>query len=366
MFNKLIFYLKKPRVVIVTGSGRSCAAEAIFRVLRRYFQVRKITDDSLPWVEKNEILIFESEIKDFKQFKFLVKKSRLSLLVVTHVGEYHPDREFFAGDIAKTSEVRKLAELLPARGYLILNFDDETVRDVKSISRAHSLTFGFGRRADIRATDIVLTPPTSKFGVGVGTNFKINYKGNIVPVWLEKLFGKAQIYAALGAVGAGEVLDLNLVEISEALKSYQGFAGKMQLVKGVKNSWILDDSRSSTPLSMLEGLEILRKIEAKGRKIAVLGDILGVGKYTIESHEAVGEKVRPSADLLFTVGARAKFFAQGAKRRGFPEDKIFQFVEVVEAGKALQDEIKEGDLILVDGSREMEMGKIVKEIKFVK
>lgn len=341
--SKLIFFLKRPPVVIVTGNGRKTAKEAIFQVLKPHFKIGK------------ELLIYKTEFKDDQDFKFFIKHSRLPVLVVTHIGEYHFEREFFAGPLTQISEITKLAEVLPAHSHLVLNFDDETVRDIKNISRAHPLTFGFGARANIRVSDIVLARE--------GTNFKINYEGNIVPVWLEKLFGKEQVYAALAAVAVGQVLDLNLVEISEALKLCQGLPGRMQLIKGIKNSWILDDSASASPLSMAEALEILRKIETGGRKIAVLGDILGIGKYTIEAHESIGERVAKSADLLFTFGQRARFIAQGAQRKGLALEKIFQY-DTVEAGKiSLQNEIKEGDLILVDGSQEMNMEEIIKEIK---
>ena len=276
------------------------------------------------------------------------------------MGEYHPEKEFFSGDIEETKEISRSASLLPPRSHLVLNFDDETVRDVKNQSKAHSLTFGFGMRADVRATDIVLTQFPA-----LGTNFKINYGGNIVPVWLENLFGKENIYAALAAAAVGEVLGLNLVEISEALKNYKGLPGKLRLIGGIKKSLILDDSESASSMSMLESLDILKRTEGAGRKIAVLGDILGVGKYALEAHEAIGEKVKGSADLLFTVGDRAKFFAEGAKSKGMSEDLIFHFNDAASAGKALQDEIKEGDLVLVDGSKEMGMIEVVEEVKSV-
>ena len=73
-------------------------------------------------------------------------------------------------------------------------------------------TFGFQEEADFRASDIKING---------GLNFKINYKGNTVPVWLEVPFNKEHVYAALATAAAGEVLDLNLVEISEALKDYK-------------------------------------------------------------------------------------------------------------------------------------------------
>ena len=338
--SKIKFILKKPKIVIVTGEGRACTAEAIRKVLKQV---------------KNKILVVETELPplDVRYLTGLIKNSSLPILVVTHVGDIPFDKDFFAGDRGKTIEIRKLAKILPAQGYLILNFDDETVREIKDETNLKELTFGFQGGADLRVSDIKLN---------TGTNFKINYKGNTVPVWLEKLFGKEQIYSALSAAGVGVIFDLNLVEISQALKGYQGFPGKMQLIKGIKNSWILDDSESATVFSMAEALEILGKIQGIKRKIAVLGDILGIGKYTIEAHESIGERVAKSADLLFTFGPRAKFIAQGAYTKGMALEKIFQFDTVEEGKIRLQDEIREEDLILVDGSKEIKMEKIVKEV----
>jgi len=87
-------------------------------------------------------------------------------------------------------------------------------------------------------------------------------------------------------------MDFNSIKVSEALKSYSSVPGKMRLIKGIKNSLILDDCKSSTALSMIEAIEILGKIPVEGRKIAVLGDIIGIGKYTIEAHETIGENIQ--------------------------------------------------------------------------
>ena len=345
LLNKIKFILKKPKVVIVTGEGRNCAKEAIYQVLKQYFKIDK------------EILIFETDLKEIEKFKFFVNKSSLPILVVTQVGDIPFDKDFFAGEREKTLAIRKLAKVMPAYGFLILNFDDETVREIKDETNLKEITFGFQEGADFQATDIKLN---------TGTNFKINYKGNIVPVWLEKLFGKEQVYSALVATAVGTIFDLNLVEISQALKNYQSLPGKMRLIEGIKHSWILDDSESATVFSMSEAIEILVKIQGFKRKIAVLGDVIGIGKYTIEAHEAIGERVAKNSDLLFTFGPRAKFIAQGATQKGMAFEKIFQFDTIEEGKLKLQEEIKEGDLILVDGSKEMGMAEIVEEIKRVK
>lgn len=343
--SKIKFLLKKPKVIIVTGEGRAGAKEAIFQVLKPYFKIG------------DEILILEADLtnsSDLVRNSVFLERSPLPVLVVTQIGDIPFDKNFFAGEREKTLSIRKLSKFLPSHGHLILNFDDETVREIKDETNLKEITFGFQEGADFQVSDIKLNS---------GTNFKLNYKGNIVPVWLERVFGKEQIYSALAAAVVGTILDLNLVEISQALKNYHSLPGKMQLIGGIKNSSILDDSESATLFSMIEAIEILGKIQEFKRKIAVLGDIVGIGKYTLGAHETIGEKIAKNSDLLFTFGTRAKFIAQGAINKGMTIEKIFQFDTIEEGKIKLLNEIKEGDLILVDGSKEMEMGKVVEKIK---
>lgn len=357
-FRKFIFSWKKPRIIIITGKGYETTGEAAFQILKSYFKVRKIQNNTLPLIKnKNEIVILETDltkIADTKKARFLIENSRQPILVITHISDIPPDRIFFAAEKQEVKEIEKLATVLPDSGFLILNFDDETVRKIKDVSKTYSSSFGFQEGADFQATDIHLN---------TGVNFKIDYKGNIIPVWLEKLFGKEQIYAALAATGIGKILGINLIKISQELKNYQGLNGKMRLIKGLKKSWILDDTQSATFFSMLEAIEILGKIQRFRRKIAVLGDVLETEKYTVETHEAIGEKIVGNTDLLFTVGSKARFIATAAQIRGFSEEKIFQFDEKESLINALKEKMGEGDLVLIEGSKEIKMKEIVEKIK---
>lgn len=194
---KINFLLKKPKVIIITGSGKELARGVIFQVLEKHFKKDK------------DFLIFDSDLTnpfDFEKFKFLIKHSSLPVLVATHTEEIPQDKILFAGNAEKTIKIRELVISLPAQGYLVLNTDDETVKDLKI---NNSLTFGLSEKADIQASDIKING---------GTNFKIIYKGNIVPVWLEGVSDKEKIYATLAAASVGVTFGLNLVEISQTFR----------------------------------------------------------------------------------------------------------------------------------------------------
>ncbi len=355
--SRLFYRIRKPNIIVVTKKGSRTASEAIYQVLRPYFKVKKIKERLPSFFEiwSKRLFIIETELTGLnkKNLRKLLRFSSMSILVVTHIGDIPFDSIVFSGNRKETKEIKKLAKKFPQTGFVISNYDDEAAREITDKIESHVLTFGFEKESDLQATDT---------RINGGTNFKINHKGNITPVWQERIFGKEQIYSSLVAAAVGVIFGLNFVKISKSLSNYKSLPGKMRLIEGINNSSVLDDSDSASVFSMTEALQILGKIESK-RRIAVLGDVLGVGRYTIEAHETIGERVNKNSDILFTVGARAKFIGEGAKRRGMEKNKIYQLDTIKDLIPYLKKEIKKGDLILVDGSRKMEMGKIIEEIK---
>jgi UDP-N-acetylmuramoyl-tripeptide--D-alanyl-D-alanine ligase len=348
LIKKIFFSFAKPKIIFVEGNGKELLIEAIISVLGKFLKFKKI--EKLPFFfRENEVLILKND-----DFERLMEKSSLPIMILTHFDEIPPEDIFFASEKEKVEPFLKIVKNLPVFGYLVLNHDDETVRELSKITKAHPITFGFSQQANLIATDV---KPNK------GLNFKLRYNGSLLPVWLEKIFGKEQIYTALAIFSLAKILKINLVEVSMAFKNYKSLPGKMRLIEGINGSFLLDDSESATPFSMIEALEILGKISFAKRKIAVLGDVVGIGKYTIEAHETIGERVKRNADLLFTFGQRAKFIAKGAFENGMEENKIFSFDKIEDGIEKLKKEIREGNLILVDGSKEMEMRKIVEEIK---
>lgn len=213
-FTKIIFHFKKVKIILITGRGRGYSSQAIWQVLSRRFKVKKIIEKipNIFDVLTNEIFIIETDLKNQKIFKKIIdltKFPQLPILVITHIGEIPDNFDFFSGEEKETAEIRKLAQIIPPYGFLILNFDDKTVRKIDNITNLKSFSFGFQEGADFRASDV---------HTNTGTNFKINYKGNIIPIWQESCIGKEYIYGALAASCVGIILGLNFVEISEALK----------------------------------------------------------------------------------------------------------------------------------------------------
>jgi UDP-N-acetylmuramoyl-tripeptide--D-alanyl-D-alanine ligase len=136
----------------------------------------------------------------------------------------------------------------------------------------------------------------------------------------------------------------------------------MTLIPAIKNSFVIDDTYNSSPISAEAALDVVEKIEAP-RKIVVMGDMLELGRDSEAGHKAVIKKfLSIKGDIFFAVGSRMEQAAKEFKRRPWAKEGLFLFPDPISAGKELQKIIKKGDLILVKGSQGMRMEKVVEEV----
>ena len=391
-----IMTLKKyqPGIIAVTGSvGKTSTKEAIFAVLKNYRSCRANSGNfnneiGMPltilgdwekisgkyfWakvfsvsllrlvfrLKYPELLILEYAADKPGDIKYLLDIAKPQIGIVTTIGDIPVHVEYYSGPEAVAREKSKIVESLPATGFAILNNDDQAVLNMKDRTRAHIMTYGFGESSTLQISNFETRMEGNR---PTGIAFKLSYGGSFVPVILEECFGKAQAYAAAAAACVGIAFGLNLVKITEALLAYKAPPGRGKLIDGIKDTFIIDDSYNASPLSMEAAIHNADSLKAK-RKIAVLGDMLEIGKYTTEAHEFIGGLIPKVFDILFTVGLRAKFIAEGAKESGMAQKNIYSFDTADEASKEVQKIMKKGDLILVKASHSIGLEKIIEEIK---
>jgi UDP-N-acetylmuramoyl-tripeptide--D-alanyl-D-alanine ligase len=302
-----------------------------------------------------EILVLEMGADRPGDIKYLTSFVKPKIAIITAVAPVHT--EFFKTLKGVAKEKSELIKALPKDGLAILNNDDELVMEMKNLSQAETVTYGFSDKADINAREIKRNQ---------GLNFKLHYQGSsVVPVFLEKVIAPYLISSVLPAVAVGLFYELNLVDITHALKSFQPPPGRMNKISGIKDTIIIDDTYNSSPLAAKKALKVLSSFPADPsvQRFAVLGDMLELGSLSEQAHREVGKIVaRLRIDVLITVGERARDIARGAKSAGMSEDRVFSFSDTLEAGKFLQSRISKGDVILVKGSQGIRMEHIVKEI----
>ncbi len=384
---------EKPAVIAVTGSvGKSSTKEAIAAVLRAKFSVRASTGNlntefglplavlgfekptsSFGWLRATLAASGAAREKDFPKMLVLEMGAdhpgdiaRLcdiappNIGVVTAVGESH--MEFFGSIENISKEKRVVLERLGRDGVAVLNRDDENVWAMHAKTKAKIVSYGFHSDADVRAHDelsYVCAEDTE-----CGMHFKVSANGATVPMYIPGMLGRQAISAALAAIAVGIEKGMNLVEIGDALRGFQGAPGRMRYVPGIKHAMLIDDTYNAAPRSTLAALHVLREVpigEYK-KRFAVLGDMLELGDASEQGHVQVGREAAACADVLVFVGGGMVAAEKAARAAGASEEQVFHFSTNDEAGRFVQERMHQGDIVLVKGSRGMHMEQIVKEL----
>lgn len=391
---KAIIRKYQPKVIGITGSvGKTSAREAIFSVLENDFKVRRNLKNynneiGTPltifgyryspgknifkwlWVfwfgfrllivnEKDypEVLVLEMAADKTGDIDYLTNIAPPFISVITAIGPSHLEHFKTIENIIK--EKSSIVRNLKSNGWAILNNDDKALASLISKIKHKTITFGQSEGSNVMLSNITIAHKDDKYG----TAFKLSFKGAEVPMFLPNVLGWQHAQAAATACAVGLAMGMNMVDIGKKLLDYKPALGRTSLIKGVKNSLIIDDTYNASPQSSKVALDILMSMPVSGRKIAVFGDMLELGPLTKEGHKEVGrELARLGVDYLFVIGEKSRYIAHGAEENGMSEDKIFHFPKTMEAGVFLQERIKENDVILIKGSRGSKMEQVVYEI----
>jgi UDP-N-acetylmuramoyl-tripeptide--D-alanyl-D-alanine ligase len=391
----LVLKKYKPHIIAVTGSvGKTSTKDAIFAVMSSSFFVRKSeksfnSDIGVPltilgcknawnnpflWVKnivegialivlKNHYpkwLVLEVGADRPGDIKAIARWLKPDVVVVTRFPDVPVHVEYFDSPEDVIAEKEELVKALKPGGHLILNGDDEKVLELKERYRhATIVTFGFGAE-----NDVVISREGIEYknGAPSGMSFRVDAKGSSVPVHIADALGKQHIYPAVAGLAVGAIEGLDLVAIGGALSSYTTSPGRMHIIEGINHTTIIDDSYNSSPIAAQEALKVLAELSVQGRKIAVLGDMMELGVYSVEEHKKLGEMVAQDIDILLVVGIRARGIATRAREKRMKKSAIFEYTNSNEAGEALKEMLEEGDCVLVKGSQSTRMERVVKEV----
>lgn len=198
-----------------------------------------------------------------------------------------------------------------------------------------------------------------------GLALKIKNGGSTLPFRINGGVGKQQIYALLSAVALSKSLGINLVDSVAGLRDNGVLPGRLSLVPGIKKSLLVDDSYDidleSALLTWQEAA--LLPLQEGEKRIAVIGEIEHAGVDSETAHCMLGTELADmNYDMIVAIGERCHDLIQCAKDAGFDESNLYHFMDKVEAGKFIQHEIKQGDLVVIKGSKEAQLETVVKEL----
>lgn len=268
--------------------------------------------------------------------------------VITNVGPAHLEGLGSLDNVARAKG--ELLQAIRPGGTALLNADDPRVAALAGSTDHPVVYFGCDRRAQIRADDIRLTD--------AGIAFSLVTPSGAIAVTLATP-ARVMVSNALAAAAAGEVLGVPLALIQAGLESFYPQAGRMGIRLPGRDICVLDDTYNANPSSMAAAIETLARMQANRRTLAVLGDMLELGRQSAALHRETGRAVADARiDQLLVTGRFASAVAEGAMERKMAAERIFTGTKpaLVERLKRL---LRPGDLILVKGSRGMAMEEVV-------
>ncbi|MGC9521911.1 MAG: UDP-N-acetylmuramoyl-tripeptide--D-alanyl-D-alanine ligase [Anaerolineae bacterium] len=355
------------RVLGITGSvGKTTTKEMVAQVLSKRYHVTHSQESynneiGLPLTllrltAECERVVLEMGMYVRGDICFLTSIAQPDVGIVTNVAPVHAERAGTIDEIALGK--RELVEALPAApdGVAVLNYDDERVRAMAAHTQARPFFYGVSAEASAGAD--LWADEIESLGLE-GVRAVMHHLGEAHEV-RTPLLGRHSIYPMLRAAAAGLVEGLGWAEIREALAT-PGESLRLVPVAGPEGSLILDDTYNSSPPSAHAALALLEELE--GRKLAVLGDMLELGTYEREGHLEVGCRAAEIVSELIVVGELGKMIAEGAKRCGLAAERIREAPDSEAAVDVVRSLIREGDVILIKGSRGVQMEHIVEALR---
>jgi UDP-N-acetylmuramoyl-tripeptide--D-alanyl-D-alanine ligase len=352
------------RVVGITGSvGKTTTKEFTAALLSPHVRVLKSEGNynnylglalTLLRLESgDEAAVLEMGMSAPGEILALTRIAPPDVAVITNVSPVH--LQFFAGleEIARAK--KEILDGAKPGAAAVLNGDDPLVMEIAAGFAGRKIVFGRGPSADVRAEDVV------PLGYA-GYEFTLRYGGESGRVALPCVNGAA-VDNLLAAAGVCRAFGLRLEEVRPAIRDLKPIAMRGTVVETGRGVRLYDDSYNSNPRALEAALAGLAALPAV-RRVAVLGDMLELGPDEAAFHRRAGETVvRTGWDVLVAVGPLAAHIADGAAAAGMDPAAIHRFADAGAAAAAITGIVREGDLVLVKGSRGMKTEAVVAALR---
>jgi UDP-N-acetylmuramoyl-tripeptide--D-alanyl-D-alanine ligase len=266
--------------------------------------------------------------------------------------------EFFKNREAVIEEKGYLVDALKEEGLFIWNADDHDAKNLLiGRTNARKVSVGIHETAEVKANNVKL------YGEMIeGTEADISVWGEKYHLVLPGVAGKSPVYACLPALAIARELAIPLNLAIDSLRQVDLPKGRMRILKGMNGATIIDDTYNASPKATEHGLKTLEELDCKGRKIAVLGDMLELGEFSRDEHYKIGQLAAKSSHILYTVGIRARAIAEGALDAKMADEHIKECDTSIDAGRELVLDLRPWDVVYVKGSQGMRMERAVKMI----
>jgi len=350
-------------IIAVTGSvGKTTTKDITALCLQSRFKTLKTEENMnneigvpltiLKLEENHGAAVIELAMRARGEIKRLAEIVKPSCAVISSVEPVHLETLKTLENIV-LSKCEILREL-KAGHFAVINGDSELLVNIAAQYPCTKYTFGYREDCDFQILDV----SANKWGININSRLIDRYEQFYFPVPSSKLAGNV-----ISAAAVSFLLGVKLDEIRSSLMEYKPSSHRLNIKYLQGGGAVIDDTYNANPVSMAAALETSRELLGGGKLVAVLGDMFELGEYEIPGHLEVGKKAAEvEADVLITVGERAKYIVQGALEAGMPPSQIYYFQSKEECVEFLSGMVKEDDVILFKASRAMEMETLMEEL----
>lgn len=346
-------------VVGITGSvGKTSTKDMIACVLSARYKVLKTLGNfnneiGLPLTLLNlenfhEAAVIEMGMSGFGEISRLTAAAQPQIAVITNIGVSHIEKLGSKEGILKAK--LEILEGLKPSGMVVLNGDDTLLKDLKGKIGFRTVFYGMDGGLDYTARNY------ESLGEE-GTRFDIDIKGRTYSVSVP-VPGIHNVYNSLAAIAVGLEMNIPMDVIIDGIGTYSPGNMRQNIItyKGIK---IINDAYNASPQSMQAAINVLEELSSKTRGIAILGDMLEMGEMASELHYSVGSFIKDKKiDYLITVGKDSEYITQAVIDSGDQSIKLQHFENNDDALIYILNIIRNGDYILIKGSRGMKMEQI--------
>ncbi|MBW1785206.1 MAG: UDP-N-acetylmuramoyl-tripeptide--D-alanyl-D-alanine ligase [Deltaproteobacteria bacterium] len=353
------------QLVAVTGSSgktttkemTACILELSGPILKNRGNFNNLIGLPLSLLELTEgvpRVVLEMGMNRFGEISRLTEISDPDIGIITNVGMAHLEG---VGDMEGVARAKtELVERISPRGRVILNGDDALLMKTAAPFGKSTLTFGLGPDNDIRAEKIR--------GLGRdGIAFDLRHEGRS---WGARLSvaGAHNVYNALAAAAAGLCLGEPPERVLEGLERFRGVDGRFTVKKIAGGAVLVNDTYNANPSALKAALDSAADMTgADARLIVGLGEMGELGKETVSAHHNAGRIVaRRDAGFLVALGEHAGDVIRGALEEGMPRNRTMEALSHADMARRIRDAMGAGDVILIKGSRIMELEKVVEAL----
>ena len=348
-----------PLAILGLGDARRNIIKWLYNFLKALLLV--IHDKKPP-----KYLILELAADRPGEIEYFTNFLPIKIGVVTTIGKDPVHLEFFPNRDGLIDEKSWIVRGVQEKGTIILNRDDKDVIAMGKLAKDKTKILSYGKTPN---SDLLILDHRSFLAKDTKfyTEVKFKFQNQIYHLKLPDAMGKGNLYSAMPALLCGFILGISIKDGIEALQEEVFLPpGRMKIIKGIKETTIIDDTYNASPLSYHNALTSIADIDVcKGRKILIMGDMAEIGKRSLDIHKEILEYALNFANNIICLGEQmtSALSSINLTKSDFvrlPKINIAKnHQEAINITKQLA---RKGDMILVKGAQVMRMEKIVKAL----